>query len=209
MSLTTQFYTMITMIGMGSYFGAALDTYQYFLNRGERKRWIVFLNDITFWLLQALLIFYVLFVVNQGELRTYLFLALLCGFAAYQSLLKKSYLFLLKKTIQMIVQIARWIKKVFLLLVFNPIKGLVGWLLSLLIMVGKGILTLAKWVGILLLWIGKIIFYPFKVILKGFWNLLPNNVKKSVGHFFNFLAGVLKKSKNSIQNFLFKDSGKK
>ncbi len=39
--------------------------------------------------------FYVLLLVNEAELRIYVFLALLCGFAAYQSMLKAIYMRLL------------------------------------------------------------------------------------------------------------------
>ena len=69
-----------------------LDTYQRFLKRGHRNRWIVFINDILFWMIQGLIIFYVLFLVNHGELRFYLLLALICGFSAYQALMKRLYL---------------------------------------------------------------------------------------------------------------------
>ncbi|HGK0924605.1 TPA: spore cortex biosynthesis protein YabQ, partial [Streptococcus pneumoniae] len=41
MSLTIQLYTMLSMIGMGAWIGASLDTYQRFLKRQERKRWLV------------------------------------------------------------------------------------------------------------------------------------------------------------------------
>ncbi len=92
MTLSTQFLTMLSMIGMGSFFGVMFDTYQRFLDRPNRKSWIVFFNDLLFWVIQALIIFYILFLVNNGELRFYIFIALLCGFAAYQSLLKGIYL---------------------------------------------------------------------------------------------------------------------
>ena len=75
----------------GQFLGAALDTYNRFLKRSERKPWIVFIHDVLFWVIQGLLIFYVLFLVNEGEFRFYLFLALFCGFAAYQALFQKLY----------------------------------------------------------------------------------------------------------------------
>src|SRR5262245_25191931 len=96
MTLSTQFLSMLSMIGMGSLFGMMFDTYQRFLNRPKRNHWIVFFNDLLFWIIQALLIFYILFLVNNGELRFYIFIAILCGFAAYQSLLKGTYLKLLE-----------------------------------------------------------------------------------------------------------------
>ncbi len=104
MSLTIQLYTMLSMIGMGAWIGASLDTYQRFLKRQERKRWIVFIHDILFWIVQALFVFYVLLLVNEAELRIYVFLALLCGFAAYQSMLKAIYMRLLNFLIYIFVQ---------------------------------------------------------------------------------------------------------
>ena len=91
MSLTTQFYTMIAMIAMGGYFGAALDTYSRLFTTFKTKTLVIFINDILFWILQALLIFYSFISVNNGEIRFYIFIALFCGFAFYQSLLKNLY----------------------------------------------------------------------------------------------------------------------
>src|SRR3954465_1158702 len=110
MTLSTQFVTLLSMIGMGSLFGAMFDTYQRFLKRPKRKQWIVFFNDLLFWMIQAVIIFYTLFQVNNGELRFYIFLALLCGFAAYQSLFKGMYLSLLEMMIKTILAVSRFIK---------------------------------------------------------------------------------------------------
>jgi len=109
MSLTTQFYTMLAMIAMGSIFGASLDTYNRFLQRGKRKRWIVFINDVMFWLIQGLAVFYILFLVNYGEVRFYIFVALVCGFAAYQALMKNIYLKLLEILISAVISIYQFI----------------------------------------------------------------------------------------------------
>lgn len=57
MSVTTQLATMLAMIGMGSWLGAALDTYNRFLQRQNRKHWVVFINDVLFWIVQGLIIF--------------------------------------------------------------------------------------------------------------------------------------------------------
>ncbi|MEH7523396.1 spore cortex biosynthesis protein YabQ, partial [Bacillus sp. JJ1503] len=121
MTLSTQFITMLAMIGMGSVFGAALDTYNRFLKRSNRKSWIVFINDILFWVVQGLAIFYILFIVNRGELRFYIFIALLCGFAAYQSLFKGLYVRLLEISISVIVAIYRFLLKLFHYMIYKPV----------------------------------------------------------------------------------------
>lgn len=191
MTLSTQFLTMLAMIGMGSLFGASLDTHNRFLKRAKRKSWIVFINDILFWLLQGLLIFYVLFSVNMGELRFYIFLALLCGFAAYQSLFKKIYLKMLEKAISITISIYIFLVKAVRLLVIRPVQFLAATVLSLVILSGRGLYALVKWLLAVLLWVLKILWKPVQMLLLLFWKLLPKKIKKSVEKLYNKLAGFL------------------
>jgi spore cortex biosynthesis protein YabQ len=198
MSLTIQFYTLLAMIGMGSGFGAALDTYSRFLNRSERKRWIVFIHDFLFWIIQGLLIFYVLFLVNEGEFRLYLFLALLCGFSAYQALFKGFYQRFLEFLIILVIKLARFIANSVHMLIFLPIKWVIVSILAIIIGIGKFVLSLLKWAGKILLFILNIFWRPLKWILTYIWNLLPVFVTKNVGKFYNKGKGILLKIKNSI-----------
>ncbi|MFS0604892.1 spore cortex biosynthesis protein YabQ [Peribacillus frigoritolerans] len=198
MTLTIQFYTLLAMIGMGSGFGAALDTYSRFLNRSERKRWIVFIHDFLFWIIQGLLIFYVLFLVNEGEFRFYLFLALLCGFSAYQALFKGFYQRFLEFLIILVIKLARFIANSVHMLIFLPIKWVMVSILAIIIGIGKFVLALLKWAGKILLFILNIFWRPLKWILTYIWNLLPVFVTKNVGKFYNKGKGILLKIKNSI-----------
>lgn len=198
MTLTIQFYTLLAMIGMGSGFGAALDTYSRFLNRSERKRWIVFIHDLLFWIIQGLLIFYVLFLVNEGEFRLYLFLALLCGFSAYQALFKGFYQRFLEFLIILVIKLARFIANSVHMLIFIPIKWVIVSILAIIIGIGKFVLALLKWAGKILLFILNIFWRPLKWILTYIWNLLPVFVTKNVGKFYNKGKGILLKIKNSI-----------
>lgn len=202
MTLSTQFLTMIAMIGMGSYFGAAMDTYNRFLYRSKRKSWIVFCNDILFWLMQGLIIFYVLFLVNKGELRFYIFVALLCGFAVYQSLFKRGYLRLLEIVISMIISIYRFFLKVFHILIYKPIYSLVLMFISIIILIGKGFFILAKFIFNVLLFLVRTVFKPIKWIFSIIWGLFPSKVKKIVEKLYNKLAGYLRKKKNTIINLI-------
>ncbi|MGI8387368.1 spore cortex biosynthesis protein YabQ [Robertmurraya sp. P23] len=202
MTLTTQFLTMISMAAMGSYLGAAIDTYNRFLFRSKRKSWLVFLNDIFFWILQGLIFFYVLFVINQGELRFYIFLAILCGFAAYQSLLKRGYARVLEIIITMIISIYRYAVKIFLMLIYRPIVSLLLGCVSLVTIIGKGLFVLVKWTIQVIWTIIKIIFTPVKWLLILFWNLLPKHIKKTVEKLYNKLAGYYQGIKNTINNVL-------
>lgn len=198
MTLSTQFYTLISMIGAGIYLGAAFDTYNRFLNRPRRKNWIALFNDIFFWLFQGLIIFYVLFLVNKGELRFYIFLALLCGFACYQSLLKTLYLRLLEFVISIITAIYKFLVNVFIALIYRPAKALIFFLVSLLIFCCKGILALAKYGLKFLLLILGLLFKPVKGFFILLWKLLPENVKKFFIIIFNKIEGFFKIAKNNI-----------
>nr|WP_263323930.1 spore cortex biosynthesis protein YabQ [Neobacillus sp. Marseille-Q6967] len=200
MTLSTQFITMISMIGMGSLFGAMFDTYQRFLNRPNRNHWIVFFNDLLFWITQALIIFYILFLVNNGELRFYIFIALLCGFAAYQSLFKGIYLKLLEFIINLVISIYKFLRNTFRLLIYKPIVGLIQLVISLLILLGRGLLSLVKFVYKLVLWVLKALWLVISKILLIVWKLLPKSLKKSVEKLYNKTAGKFK----VIQNYMLK-----
>lgn len=198
MTLSTQFMTMLAMVGMGSYFGASLDTYNRFLQRSKRKSWIVFCNDVLFWLYQGLSIFYVLFLVNKGELRFYIFLALLCGFAAYQSLFKKSYLRLLEIVISMMISIYRFLRKMFHVLIYKPVYSLILFLVSLVVMMVKGLLALAKGILKVLLFVIKVLLKPFEWMILLIWNILPKKIKKMLEKLYNNGAGLFFRIKNYL-----------
>ncbi|WHY67190.1 spore cortex biosynthesis protein YabQ [Neobacillus sp. SuZ13] len=204
MTLSTQFFTLLSMIGMGTLFGAMFDTYQRFLKRPKRKQWIVFFNDLLFWIIQAVIIFYTLFLVNNGELRFYIFLALICGFAAYQSLFKGIYLRLLEFVIKSVIAISRFLKKTFKLLIYKPIVGLIQLVIFIIIAIGRGLYTLVKFIGKVLLLIVKIIFVPVQKILLIFWKLLPKSIKKSVEKLYNKTAGNFQRIRNYITKLIDK-----
>jgi spore cortex biosynthesis protein YabQ len=210
MTLSTQFSTMLSMIGMGMLFGVMFDTYQRFLNRPKRNQWIVFFNDLLFWIIQALLIFYILFLVNNGELRFYIFIALLCGFAAYQSLFKGIYLRLLEILISTVIAVYRFLKNTFLMLVYKPVIGLIHLVILILLFLGRGLFTLVKFVFKVLLFIIKtIMFTPLMKIILILWKLLPKSLKKNVEKLYNRTAGNFKVIKNSIVKLMDKFKKKK
>jgi spore cortex biosynthesis protein YabQ len=194
MTLTTQFYTMLSMIGMGALFGATLDTYNRFLNRSRRKRWLVFINDLLFWIFQALAIFYILFSVNFGELRFYIFIALLCGFAGYQALLKQGFLRFLEKLILFFISLYNFLVSMVKKLLYSPIKWLVVLLITLVLSIAKGLLNavtfLLKMVYSIIKWTIKLVLSPVWWIVKGIWNLLPNHLTKRVEKLYNKMAGI-------------------
>ncbi|MGG0739894.1 spore cortex biosynthesis protein YabQ [Niallia taxi] len=202
MTLSTQFMTMLAMVGMGLFFGISLDTYQFFLKRAERKRIIVFFHDLLFWVLQGLLMFYVLFLVNQGEIRIYLILALLLGFAAYQALLKSIYLSFLKLIISVSVRFYQLTVKLVVNLIYKPIKTLLLFLVSVVIFLLKGLMALVNGVIRVLRFILKVILLPLKWLLSLIWLILPKKVKLNVDKYSGKLAGYYTMIKKYVKDWI-------
>ncbi len=198
MSLTTQFYTMLAMVGMGGWLGAALDTYGRFLKRPLRARWVVFINDLLFWLVQGLILFYLLLLVNEGELRIYIFLAVLCGYAAYQSLLKKIYLQLLEIFIQTSLTIYRLFIRAGQLMIVKPIVGTIQLLIAIILGTVNILWKLIKW-GFKFLWsLVKILLSPVTLLFRLLWKLVPRSVENFLIENIRRLAGFFGKFKNII-----------
>lgn len=196
MSLSTQFYTMLAMVGMGSWLGAALDTYGRFLKRPMRARWVVFINDFMFWLVQGLILFYILLLVNEGELRVYIFLAVLCGYATYQSLLKQLYLRFLELLIQTSLAIYRFLIKIGHVMLVKPIIGLFQLVTTILLGLLHLLLNIIKWGYKILITIIKFLFMPILYILKLFWKLVPKRIRVLIGKNLKYIAGFKRKIKN-------------
>jgi spore cortex biosynthesis protein YabQ len=209
MTLSTQFLTMLSMIGMGALFGTMLDTYQRFLQRSKRKHWLVFLNDILFWTIQALLIFYILFLINKGEIRFYIFIALLCGFAAYQSLFKSLYLRILELIITSFISFYIFLKKLTSILVFKPVRGLIQLAIFIIVFIGRGLITLVKFILKVLLFIVKFPLRWLGTILLIFWKLMPKRIKKTVEKLYNRTAGIFRSVKNYFNMLLEKWKNRK
>jgi spore cortex biosynthesis protein YabQ len=192
---------MISMIGMGVLFGTSLDTYQRFLNRPKRKRWVVFINDLLFWLSQGLSIFYTLFLVNKGEIRFYIFLALLCGFAAYQSLFKRIYMSILEMVIRICISTYRFGEKSFIFLIWKPILWIISLFISLIFAIYKGLIALLRLIYRVIKWIFGVILKILLWFLLLFWKLVPKGIKKSVEKLYNRMAGIFLRLKNYFQSW--------
>ncbi|MGP4082771.1 spore cortex biosynthesis protein YabQ [Pseudalkalibacillus sp. R45] len=194
MSLDVQLYTILAMVGSGIWIGVALDTYHRFQTRNKRWNWLRFINDIIFWFLQALIIFYVLLQVNQGEVRVIIFLALLCGFACYQSLLQNTYKKLLEIIISIIVWIAKMIKRIFWTFFVHPAKVILNLLLSLSKMIGRLLISI-------LLFVSRILLFPLKMF--GITALVEKIMGKLIAK-LKEKAGILKKPTNKVKEWIGK-----
>lgn len=200
MTLTTQFYTMLAMIGMGSFLGASLDTYRHFLNRQEMMKWVVFINDLIFWIVQGLLTFYILLLVNEGILRFYIFLAILCGFAAYQSLFRMFYLKTLYFFIKLITSIYHFLRKMVQLFIFKPITFIVSLTITMITGLLIFLWRMIKWTSQITWKLCEVLLSPLFWILKRLWGMLPNSFRLFMKKIIVNIKGFFYKIKKLIGN---------
>lgn len=158
MSLSVQFETMMAMAAMGIWIGASIDTYGRFFPRRKRWNFLRIVNDVVFWLIQGLLVFYILLHINKGDVRIYIFLALFCGYAAYQGLLRSLYTRLLDTLIRSGMAVLRFVKRTINLLLFRPIKML----LQLLYSLGK---IMARMLLAIMLFAAAVVWRPVKWLI--------------------------------------------
>lgn len=187
MTLTVQLYTMLSMAAMGIYVGAAIDTYGRFTRKRPSFNWLVACNDVLFWLVQALVVFYVLLEANNGEIRFYIFLALICGFAAYRALFQNVYQNILEVMITRTIQAYRLTIRFITILLINPIKYLLKLLYSLCIMVLTACFTIMLFL-LNLIW--KPLRWFFLLLLK--WTGLNKQINK--------MKPILRKMKEFLQS---------
>ncbi|MFD2628047.1 spore cortex biosynthesis protein YabQ [Oceanobacillus kapialis] len=185
MTLSTQFLTMLAMVSSGFYLGIVQDTFRRFAPYWKRRVVLTYTMEISFWLTQTLILFFVLFRVNGGELRFYIFAACLLGFAAYQALAAESYKKLLEHIIRILTSIYRFIEKCVKAIIITPIKWILTFIWSLFI-------KLLKLVGTVLLFLLTVLITPFGWIFQLIYRLLPESFK----NFFRKFAGFYSKMKN-------------
>ncbi|MCF3944461.1 spore cortex biosynthesis protein YabQ [Oceanobacillus alkalisoli] len=191
MTLSVQFTTMAVMVLSGIYLGLAQDTFRRFSVHWKNRTVISYLLEIGFWLLQTIIVFYFLFLVNSGEIRLYIFLACLLGFSFYQALLKTVYRNVLEGVISVLRTIFRFIKQVFLIFIVTPLKWIFFLLSGIIVFI---INLVVKLLAIIL----KIILFPFLMIGRILKPLIPENFIK----FFHKLHPIYSTIRNILKKGL-------
>src|SRR5699024_2786866 len=171
MTLHVQFMSLISMVIGGFYLGMAIDTFRRFSTYWERNIFFKYSLEICFWLMQSLILFYVLFRVNDGEIRFYIFLSCLLGFATYQALAAFIYKQLLEGVIRIVRSIYRFFKRLIEVLIIIPVK----WLVTTLFMV---VLWVVQLIFTILFWILEMLFFPLGALINHIYQRLPKKVHR-------------------------------
>ncbi|ALC83279.1 MULTISPECIES: spore cortex biosynthesis protein YabQ [Bacillus] len=195
MTLSVQFYTMLSMAGMGLWLGASLDTYRIFVIRSKTANWLLIFHDLLFWAIQGFLFFYVLLLINKGELRIYIFLAVLLGFATYQSLFKRMYVTTIRWCIRLVNSIFQFLLKTVRILLIKPVFGIIQFAIAVLLFLIYRILDVLKFIFIFLYKIISFLLFPFFFLFK---KLLPKRFQEIIKRFFIKSAGIMEKGKKLL-----------
>lgn len=193
MSLTVQLQTMLVMVAMGGWLGIAIDTYSRLIRGRHWNKWITVINDSLFWILQGLFVFFVLLQINEGEMRFYILLALLCGYSCYRALLYTIYIKVLEAIIQGIIKTYKFIKSAIFILVINPTKEILKFVYKLCMMLLSFLITV-------IFFLLKVIYTPFLWGGKGIWRLMPKEKLQKIKNKLGFFT----KMKNYIKRWFTK-----
>lgn len=192
MTLHIQFLTMITMILGGIYLGAALDTFRRLTSVWAKKTGMSYILEGGFWLTQTTLLFYVLFRVNGGELRFYVFLACLLGFSIYQVGFSTLYKHLLEGIISFCQTISHWMKVIINRLLFQPLYWLGKVFYLMLFTIFKGLATV-------MLVALKVIYIPILWLLRAVYQILPKSIKNIIYQFGQIYSTIKSRCKSFIK----------
>lgn len=82
-SIIQQIEAFLYTIVLGVLAGAMLHSYQLFVKRIAIRQYALYFVDIIFWLVMIVLIFASMLYINQGEMRSYVLIALIVGALIY------------------------------------------------------------------------------------------------------------------------------
>jgi|SRR5690625_517320 len=193
MTLQVQFLTMVSMIIGGLYLGIARDTYLRFTPYWRQRIILKYVFEIAFWMIQTILLFYILYRVNAGELRVYIFVACLLGVSIYKVFFASLYKKVLELMIRLLLIIYRTCKEIIRVLVIVPIKG-IAYLIFLIVQFIFSILYFSL----------KLVFTPFKWTITFIFSLLPKKLQKNIRKLIGFYSIIKNTSIKWIKNILSK-----
>ncbi|HLS08095.1 spore cortex biosynthesis protein YabQ [Lentibacillus sp.] len=197
MTLDVQFITMISMTAGGFYLGMALDTFRRLSVYWKQRVLLVYVMEISFWLMQTLLLYFVLFQVNSGELRVYVFIAILLGFAMYQALAANSYKRLLEHLINVTVKVYRFLVNVVKMIIITPITFIIQLIVTVIVFMAKLLWNLIQYTL-------KIVVAPIVWISRIVFRMLPQTIQRKLHKIAGFYSTIKNTCKKWINNLMSK-----
>lgn len=183
MSLSIQFLSLATMVVVGVYLGCMFDTLDRFSFHWKDRRIFAYLIEISFWLMQSLLLFYLLLLVNQGEVRFSYLIAVFLGFMIYQRIVAQWYKRVLEVIIRIVTAFYRFFYRAVEVLIVYPLRWTFHVLLALVIFLFQLFCHILR-----LIW--QLIYIPIRTIGRLLWRLIPKNAHKYLVSFAGFYSKI-------------------
>ncbi|MGI6422081.1 MAG: spore cortex biosynthesis protein YabQ [Syntrophomonadaceae bacterium] len=101
------FYTMI----LGLFAALILHYYQTLIKKAKAAKLFLYLLDLLFWVMMVMLVFLGMLYINQGEMRSYVLIALIVGGIIYFRILSRSCTALVSKLADITLAISRLLFK--------------------------------------------------------------------------------------------------
>ena len=121
MELSTQIRTFLLIVTTGIVLGILFDTYRV-LRRRFRPPWLVTsLTDLLYCLLASAIAFTALLAGNWGELRFYVYIALLVGIIAYYRLVSQYVMKFIMALLQLITKLCHLTKLAVAFTIIKPV----------------------------------------------------------------------------------------
>ncbi|QHW32139.1 spore cortex biosynthesis protein YabQ [Paenibacillus rhizovicinus] len=166
-SLSVQWWTMMTMLLSGIGMGIVFDGYRVVSDELRISRIWVPVFDLLYWIAATIAVFQVLSSSNHGEVRFYVFLGLILGIGCYYWLFSRITVSLVKLLIRTVRAITGFVIKTFELLIIKPLilfyrlaKLLVAFFRAFTMFLFKIVVQLVRPFWLLLSWMTKPIWKP-------------------------------------------------
>ena len=113
--ITNQAILFFTFIIIGIIIGFLFDFFRILRKTFNTADIITYIEDIIFWILTGFIVIYAIFVFNNGEIRFYMFLAILLGCILYMILLSKLIINISVKVLGTFMEIVKKFVKIMLI----------------------------------------------------------------------------------------------
>lgn len=185
MTVHDQTYMMLYLLLIGIYFGAAYETHQRISHLWRPRTFLVYCLEICFWIFHTAIFFYLLFVMNDGELRLYFFLTCLLGLSIYQVFFSTLYQKVLEYILQGLKKSFSGFKRLIEIFLITPIRWIFRMIFALFLFLGT---TLWK--------IVKFILKPLYKMVQALFTLLPEKTREKlhkVPRFYSIMVETVQK----------------
>jgi spore cortex biosynthesis protein YabQ len=133
LSMPGQAWLFLATVGVGAAVGVFYDLFRVFRRTVPHKRWVVQLEDLFFWLVVTVLVFYYMLHKNYGEIRFFALLGMGLGVVLYFATVSRLILKVCVSVVEYIKKVITAVVRILLL----PIRLLLVWLVPPIKKAGK------------------------------------------------------------------------